>query len=92
MSQHHASYNIDDVVDGEQYALPAPQRELVLERVRLPKLAGREVRIKVCRAGICHSDLHLVDGYYDVGGDKQLKFVTRSGYAYPMVPGKVIFR
>ena len=36
-----------------------------------PKPAGTEVLLKVLAAGVCHSDLHLSDGYFDLGGGKR---------------------
>ena len=33
-----------------------------------PKPQGAEVVLKVLAAGVCHSDLHIWDGYYDIGG------------------------
>ena len=30
-----------------------------------PKPTGTEVLLKVLAAGVCHSDLHLADGYFD---------------------------
>ena len=32
---------------------------------------GTEVLLKVLAAGVCHSDLHLSDGYFDLGGGKR---------------------
>ena len=32
-----------------------------------PPPAGTEVLLRVA-AGVCHSDLHLADGYFDLGG------------------------
>ncbi len=37
-----------------------------------PKPTGTEVLLKVLAAGVCHSDLHLSDGYFDLGGGKKL--------------------
>ena len=34
--------------------------------------AGREVLVRVRHCGVCHSDLHIQDGYFDLGGEKQL--------------------
>src|SRR6266568_3243 len=34
-----------------------------------PEPAGTEVLLKVLAAGVCHSDLHLADGWFDLGGD-----------------------
>ena len=33
-----------------------------------PQPAGTEVLLKVLAAGVCHSDLHLADGWFDLGG------------------------
>jgi D-arabinose 1-dehydrogenase-like Zn-dependent alcohol dehydrogenase len=32
-----------------------------------PQPTGTEVVVEVMRSGICHTDLHLQDGYYDLG-------------------------
>ena len=38
---------------------------------------GSEVLVKVKAAGLCHSDIHLWEGHYDLGGGKQLKLSDR---------------
>jgi alcohol dehydrogenase, propanol-preferring len=40
--------------------------------VDCPSPRGSEVLVRVERCGVCHSDLHLQDGYFDLGGDKRL--------------------
>ena len=42
--------------------LHAPGAELRLEEVALPEPAGGEVRVRVAGCGVCHTDLHIVDG------------------------------
>jgi len=42
--------------------LNAPGEELRLEDVPLPEPRGSEVRIRVAGCGVCHTDLHIVDG------------------------------
>lgn len=42
--------------------LHAPGEELRIEEVSIPEPAGTEVRIRVAGAGVCHTDLHIVDG------------------------------
>jgi len=37
-----------------------------------PVPKGTEVLLKVTGCGVCHSDLHLWDGYFDLGGGKKL--------------------
>jgi alcohol dehydrogenase len=38
----------------------------------LPEPRGSEVLMRVECCGVCHSDLHIQDGYFDLGGGKQL--------------------
>jgi D-arabinose 1-dehydrogenase-like Zn-dependent alcohol dehydrogenase len=42
-----------------------------------PTPTGTEVLLKVLAAGVCHSDLHLSDGYFDLGGGKKLSILER---------------
>ncbi|HEU0159974.1 MAG TPA: alcohol dehydrogenase [Hyphomicrobiaceae bacterium] len=37
-----------------------------------PTVSGREVLLRVSHCGVCHSDLHLQDGYFDLGGGQKL--------------------
>ena len=37
-----------------------------------PVPQGSEVIVKVGSCGVCHSDVHLHDGYFDLGGDNKL--------------------
>jgi S-(hydroxymethyl)glutathione dehydrogenase / alcohol dehydrogenase len=41
-----------------------PQQELTIEDVDVADPIGREVLVKTIASGVCHSDLHFVDGYY----------------------------
>ena len=51
-----------------------------------PKPAGSEVLLKVIAAGVCHSDLHIWEGHYDLGGGKLLKLSDR-GVKLPLTMG-----
>ena len=42
--------------------LDAPGRPLRVEDVLQPEPSGMEVRIRVAGCGVCHTDLHVVDG------------------------------
>jgi len=42
--------------------LHAGERELRLEEVAVPEPAGDQVLVRVAGAGVCHSDLHVLDG------------------------------
>jgi D-arabinose 1-dehydrogenase-like Zn-dependent alcohol dehydrogenase len=46
-----------------------PLCETVADR---PIPRGSEVLLRVECCGVCHSDLHIQDGYFDLGGGKQL--------------------
>jgi D-arabinose 1-dehydrogenase-like Zn-dependent alcohol dehydrogenase len=46
-----------------------PLRETVAEP---PVPRGTEVLVRVTCCGVCHSDLHVQDGYFALGGDKRL--------------------
>jgi alcohol dehydrogenase len=37
-----------------------------------PEPKGTQVLVRIERCGVCHSDLHLQDGYFALGGDKKL--------------------
>jgi propanol-preferring alcohol dehydrogenase len=51
-----------------------------------PQPTGSEVLLKVLAAGICHSDLHIWEGYYDLGGGKRLQLADR-GVKLPLTMG-----
>jgi S-(hydroxymethyl)glutathione dehydrogenase / alcohol dehydrogenase len=41
-----------------------PQKPLTIENVDIAKPIGREVLVHTVASGVCHSDLHFVDGFY----------------------------
>ena len=59
-----------------------------LQEVELPtpEPHGTEVLIEVTHCGVCHSDLHIWDGYYDLGGGKRLSMKDR-GMVLPLAMG-----
>ena len=42
-----------------------------------PTPAGTEVLVRVTAAGVCHSDVHIWEGYFDLGGGKKLRMADR---------------
>ena len=54
-----------------------------------PKPAGTEVLVRTLAAGVCHSDLHLWEGEYDLGGGKKLHVKDR-GITPPFTMGHEI--
>jgi len=51
-----------------------------------PQPTGSEVLLRVLAAGICHSDIHIWEGHYDLGGGKKLK-LTERGVKLPLTMG-----
>ena len=51
-----------------------------------PKPAGTEVLVRITRSGVCHSDLHIWDGYFDLGGGKRF-YVKDRGCVPPFTLG-----
>ena len=51
-----------------------------------PRPQGSEVLMRVTRAGVCHSDLHIWDGYFDLGGGKRF-YVKERGCVPPFTLG-----
>jgi D-arabinose 1-dehydrogenase-like Zn-dependent alcohol dehydrogenase len=47
---------------------------------------GREVLVRLTHCGVCHSDLHVRDGYFDMGGGKKLSLADR-GLKLPVTLG-----
>lgn len=41
-----------------------------------PTPQGTEVLVRVSHCGVCHSDVHLHDGYFDLGDDRKLDIST----------------
>jgi len=51
-----------------------------------PKPRGNEVLMRITRSGVCHSDLHIWEGYFDLGGGKRF-YVKERGCVPPFTPG-----
>jgi D-arabinose 1-dehydrogenase-like Zn-dependent alcohol dehydrogenase len=60
---------------------PLEEREIAI-----PEPKGREVLIKVTACGICHSDIHIWDGFFDMGGGRRLTLSER-GLNLPFTMG-----
>src|SRR3954469_12917062 len=41
-----------------------PQQSLTIEDVEIDQPIGNEVLVRIVASGVCHSDLHFVDGLY----------------------------
>ena len=69
--------------------ITGPNEPLALSETENPKPQGPQVLVKVSSVGVCHSDLHLWEGGYDLG-DGQFMKVTDRGVKYPVTPGHEI--
>jgi D-arabinose 1-dehydrogenase-like Zn-dependent alcohol dehydrogenase len=66
-------------------AYGAPLCETVVEA---PQPQGSEVLLRIHRCGVCHSDLHMQDGFFALGDGKELD--VRSGRTLPFTLGHEI--
>ena len=64
----------------------APLKELELPT---PEPKGTEVLIEVTHCGVCHSDIHIWEGHYDLGGGKVMNLQDR-GVVLPLAMGHEI--
>jgi D-arabinose 1-dehydrogenase-like Zn-dependent alcohol dehydrogenase len=53
---------------------------------KTPEPKGTEVLLKLKYCGVCHSDVHIRDGYFDLGGGKRLPMSER-GMNLPLTLG-----
>jgi len=66
-----------------------PNLPLEIADLETPRPQDNQVLVKVKSVGVCHSDLHLWEGGYDLG-DGQFMKVTDRGVKYPVTPGHEI--
>ena len=64
-------------------------KPLELRKYENPKPRGQEILVKISACGVCHSDLHLADGYFDLGDGKRITLADR-GTKLPFTPGHEI--
>jgi D-arabinose 1-dehydrogenase-like Zn-dependent alcohol dehydrogenase len=71
------------------YRLPAAGESLSEYREPFPEPKDAEVLVRITASGVCHSDVHFRDGYFDLGHDKKVD-LTR-GMKLPLTMGHEIF-
>ena len=54
-----------------------------------PEPKGEEVLLRVEAAGVCHSDVHIWDGYFDLGDERRISLESR-GVHLPFTMGHEI--
>ena len=71
-----------------RFSLTAYQAPLCETVVDCPEPKGSEVLVRIERCGVCHSDLHMQDGYFALGDGKTLD--VRAGRTLPFTLGHEI--
>lgn len=71
------------------YCLTEHHKPLEMREGPVPEPKGREVLVRITGAGVCHSDIHIWEGYYDLGGGKKISLKDR-GIALPNTLGHEI--
>ncbi len=54
----------------ESYQIVEWGKPLQLRLLKRPRPQGDQVLVKIAAAGVCHSDVHLRAGYFDLGEDR----------------------
>jgi D-arabinose 1-dehydrogenase-like Zn-dependent alcohol dehydrogenase len=62
---------------------------LELQTEEVPKPVGTQVIVRVTGCGVCHSDVHIWDGYFDLGGGRKAP-VGGGENVLPLTPGHEI--
>jgi alcohol dehydrogenase, propanol-preferring len=62
---------------------------LQVQELQTPTPKGAQILIKIQSSGVCHSDVHVWEGYYEGIGGQPLKTTDR-GVKYPLTPGHEI--
>src|SRR3982075_4212555 len=89
-------YTRNKIILKERYAMAQMRRQSLVKFdaplcetiVDTPRPQGNEVLVRVERCGLCHSDLHIQDGWADLGGGKKLD--TTRGMTLPFTLGHEI--
>lgn len=61
-------------------------KPLEWKELEKPVPKGKEVLLKVDACGVCHSDLHIWEGYYELG-DEERMYIAERGVDLPMTMG-----
>lgn len=55
----------------ESYCITTYGGPLELVETETPEPSGDEVLVEIAGCGVCHSDVHIWEGYFDLGGEKK---------------------
>lgn len=96
MRKRNAQTFVRIMAEHELYrtlAIHSPGQDLQLQTRDLNALSHLPptgVLVRVHASGVCHTDLHLWQGFFQLGKGKKIKFAEREGFGYPVVPGHEI--
>jgi propanol-preferring alcohol dehydrogenase len=68
------------------YAIVGPGTPLEMISRAPPEPVGRRPLVAVTHSGVCHSNLHVIDGSHNLGGRGELDLAQR-GLKLPLIPG-----
>lgn len=61
----------------QSYQVIESGKPLERREMDTPEPEGTEILVKVTACGVCHSDIHLVDGFYELAGGERLTLADR---------------
>lgn len=71
------------------YCVTGHHQPLTRRDEEVPSPTGDQVLVRILGAGVCHSDIHIWEGEYDLGGGKKMVLKDR-GVSLPLVMGHEI--
>jgi D-arabinose 1-dehydrogenase-like Zn-dependent alcohol dehydrogenase len=71
------------------YRMPAPGEHLRETNEPLPQPQGSEVLVRITASGVCHSDVHFWDGFFDLGNGRKADLAR--GMPLPLALGHEIY-
>ncbi|WP_349826947.1 alcohol dehydrogenase [Brevibacterium litoralis] len=73
----------------QAYAVPTPGQPVEAMELPTPELTGKSVLVDITHSGVCHSDVHTAEGFFDLGQFGKLE-LTAFGTEFPAVFGHEI--
>jgi D-arabinose 1-dehydrogenase-like Zn-dependent alcohol dehydrogenase len=77
------------MAEWSSYRIAKFGEPLELQTEGVPEPKGEEVLVRVAGCGVCHSDVHIWDGYFDLGGGRKAQ-VGQGEKSLPLTPGHEI--